>query len=40
MLGKIKGVVANVEDPELDKVLKLLKRSKTLDGFKAAIAEL
>lgn len=40
VLGKIKGVVANVEDSELDKVLKLLKRSKTLQAFEAAIEEL
>jgi tRNA-dihydrouridine synthase B len=40
VLGKIKGVVANVEDPELDRELKQLKRSKTLQGFVAAIEEL
>jgi tRNA-dihydrouridine synthase B len=40
VLGKIKGVVANVEDPELDKVLKQLKRSKSLQGFQAAVEEL
>ena len=40
VLGKIKGVVANVEDPELDKVLKQLKRSKTLNAFQAAVEEI
>ncbi len=40
VLGKIKGVVANVEDPELDKVLKQLKRSKTLDAFRAAVEDM
>ena len=40
VLGKIKGVVANVEDPELDKVLKQLKRSKTLNAFQAAVEEM
>lgn len=40
VLGKIKGVVANVEDPELDKMLKRLTRSKTLHDFRAAVDEL
>ena len=40
VLGKIKGVVANVEDPELDRELKQLKRSKTLAAFRAALQEL
>jgi tRNA-dihydrouridine synthase B len=40
VLGKIKGVVANVEDPELDKMLKQLTRSKTLGAFRAAVEEL
>jgi tRNA-dihydrouridine synthase len=40
VLGKIKGVVANVEDQELDKVLKQLKRSKTLNAFQAAVEEM
>jgi len=40
VLGKIKGVVANVEDPELDRELKQLKRSKTLQGFRVALQEL
>jgi tRNA-dihydrouridine synthase B len=40
VLGKIKGVVANVEDPELDRELKQLKRSKTLQAFKAAMGDL
>jgi tRNA-dihydrouridine synthase len=40
VLGKIKGVVANVEDPELDKVLKQLKRSKTLHAFQSVMDEL
>ena len=37
VLGKIKGVVANVEDPELDRELKQLKRSKTLRAFREAL---
>ena len=37
VLGKIKGVVANVEDPELDQELKQLKRSKTLSAFREAV---
>lgn len=37
VLGKIKGVVSNVEDPELDQELKQLKRSKTLQAFRAAV---
>jgi len=40
VLGKIKGVVANVEDLELDKVLKQLKRAKTLQAFQAFVEEL
>ena len=40
VLGKIKGVVANVEDAELDKELKQLKRSKTLQAFREAVGEL
>jgi hypothetical protein len=40
VLGKIKGVVANVEDPELDHELKQLKRSKTLQAFRVAVGEL
>ena len=40
VLGKIKGIVANVEDPELDRELKQLKRSKTLQAFRAALGEL
>lgn len=39
VLGKIKGVVANVEDPELDRELKQLKRSKTLAAFRTALQE-
>lgn len=34
VLGKIKGIVANVEDPELERELKKLTRSKTLQAFK------
>jgi len=37
VLGKIKGIVSNVEDPELDQELKQLKRSKTLQAFRAAV---
>ena len=40
VLGKIKGVVSNVEDPELDRELKQMKRSKTLQAFRAALGEL
>ena len=40
VLGKIKGVVANVEDDELDRELKQLKRAKTLQAFVAALADL
>lgn len=40
VLGKIKGVVANVEDRELDRELKQLKRSKTLSSFRALLGEL
>jgi tRNA-dihydrouridine synthase B len=40
VLGKIKGVVANVEDPELDQELKQLKRAKTLQAFRAGVADL
>jgi len=40
VLGKIKGVVANVEDPELDNILKQLKRSKTLPAFQSVMGEL
>ena len=40
MLGKIKGVVSNVEDQELDRELKQLTRSKTLQAFRSAVAEL
>ncbi|OGU09669.1 MAG: dihydrouridine synthase [Geobacteraceae bacterium GWC2_58_44] len=37
VLGKIKGIVSNVEDMELEKELKQLKRSKTLQAFRAAV---
>ena len=40
VLGKIKGVVSNVEDPELDRELKQLTRAKTLHAFRAALEEL
>ena len=40
VLGKIKGVVANVEDAELDRELKQLKRSKTLQAFRSALGDL
>jgi tRNA-dihydrouridine synthase B len=40
VLGKIKGVVANVEDRELERELKKLTRSKTLQAFKEAVEEL
>ena len=40
VLGKIKGVVANVEDAELDRELKQLKRSKTLQAFREALGQL
>ena len=40
VLGKIKGVVSNVEDQELDRELKQLTRSKTLQAFRSAVAEL
>lgn len=40
VLGKVKGVVANVEDPEMDRELKQLKRSKTLQAFRGAMQEL
>lgn len=37
VLGKIKGVVSNVEDPELERELKRLKRSKNLQAFRGAL---
>jgi tRNA-dihydrouridine synthase B len=40
VLGKIKGVVSNVEDPELERELKRLTRSKSLAAFREAVAEL
>jgi tRNA-dihydrouridine synthase B len=40
VLGKIKGVVANVEDPEMERELKKLTRSKTLQAFREAMEEL
>lgn len=40
VLGKVKGVVANVEDPGMDRELKQLKRSKTLQAFRGAMQEL
>ncbi|WP_455423168.1 tRNA dihydrouridine synthase [Citrifermentans bremense] len=40
VLGKIKGVVSNVEDAELERELKKLTRSKTLEAFHAALEEL
>lgn len=40
VLGKIKGVVSNVEDAELERELKKLTRSKTLQAFRAALEEL
>ncbi|MCM0080766.1 tRNA-dihydrouridine synthase family protein [Geomonas sp. Red32] len=40
VLGKIKGVVSNVEDSELEYELKRLTRSKTLDAFRQALEEL
>jgi tRNA-dihydrouridine synthase len=40
VLGKIKGIVANVEDSELDQELQQLKRAKTLQAFKSGIESL
>lgn len=40
VLGKIKGVVSNVEDHELERELKRLKRAKTLSAFKDALEDL
>ncbi|BCG45345.1 tRNA-dihydrouridine synthase Ava_2169 [Citrifermentans bremense] len=40
VLGKIKGVVSNVEDAELERELKKLTRSKTLQAFRAALEDL
>ena len=40
VLNKVKGVVASVEDPELDRELKKLKRSKTLQAFREVVEEL
>jgi tRNA-dihydrouridine synthase B len=40
VLGKIKGVVANVEDTQLDQELKQMKRSKTLHAFREAMEKL
>lgn len=40
VLGKVKGVVANVEDPEMERELKRLTRSKTLQAFREAVREL
>ncbi|WP_246399196.1 tRNA dihydrouridine synthase [Geomonas silvestris] len=40
VLAKVKGVVSNVEDPELDQELKRLKRAKTLGDFKSVLGEL
>ena len=40
VLGKIKGVVSNVEDLELERELKKLKRSKNLSAFRDALQEL
>jgi len=40
VLGKIKGVVANVVDPGLDRELKQLTRAKTLSLFREALKDL
>ncbi|MBJ6726129.1 tRNA-dihydrouridine synthase family protein [Geomonas sp. Red875] len=40
VLCKMKGVVANVEDPEMDRELKQLKRAKTLEAFEKEFGEL
>ncbi|WP_224959124.1 tRNA dihydrouridine synthase [Geomonas subterranea] len=40
VLGKIKGVVSNVEDHELERELKQLKRAKNLHSFRAAVEDL
>jgi tRNA-dihydrouridine synthase B len=40
VLCKMKGVVANVEDPEMERELKKLTRSKTLQAFCSVIEEL
>jgi len=40
VLGKIKGVVSNVEDPEMEQELKQLKKSKTLQAFRAVMENL
>ncbi|WP_281275008.1 tRNA-dihydrouridine synthase family protein [Geomonas oryzae] len=40
VLGKIKGVVSQVEDPELERELKQLTRAKNLNAFRAAMEAL
>jgi tRNA-dihydrouridine synthase B len=40
VLGKIKGVVANVEDAELDRELKQLTRAKNLEAFREGLNRL
>ena len=40
VLGKIKGVVSNVMDPELERELKTLTRAKSLQAFREAVAVL
>jgi tRNA-dihydrouridine synthase B len=40
VLGKVKGVVANVEDLELERELKKLTRAKSLEAFREGMEEL
>ncbi|MBU5635511.1 tRNA-dihydrouridine synthase family protein [Geomonas sp. Red69] len=40
VLGKIKGVVSNVEDHEMERELKQLKRARNLHAFRAAVEDL
>jgi len=40
VLGKVKGVVSQVEDAELERELKQLTRAKTLDAFRSVMGEL
>jgi tRNA-dihydrouridine synthase len=40
VLGKVKGVVSQVQDAEMERELKQLTRAKTLDAFRSLLGEL
>jgi hypothetical protein len=40
VLGKLKAIVSQMDDPELEKTLKELRRAKNLAAFRSTLAKL